>query len=201
MKDKKYKILAGILTVLICLFLGCKKEETVYLTSVEEVSENEEAAAAEDRREDVPVSEKQKTLVHICGAVKNPGVYEMNEEDRIYHAVEKAGGFTQDADADYLNQAQKLTDGMQIYIPTEDEALERVKNGEMPGTASGNLVNINTATMEELCTLSGIGEGKAQKIIAYRTEVGSYRSIEEIMNVEGIKQGLFDKIKDSITVS
>ncbi|MBQ8878154.1 MAG: helix-hairpin-helix domain-containing protein, partial [Lachnospiraceae bacterium] len=147
-------------------------------------------------------------LVHICGAVKNPGVYELSEGDRICHAVEKAGGFTTQADQNYLNQAQKVTDGMRIYIPTQEEtALETedilllTDDLQQAHAGESGLININTAGMEQLCSLPGIGEGKAQNIIAYREEKGSYTSIEEIMNVEGIKEGLFEKIRDKITVS
>ncbi len=231
-KNKKYKILAGILAVLLCMFLGCKKEETIYLTDVGKQAENRQqdstagkseketetvnaentkAVIKEEEQEPVSDSEEPKIFVHICGAVNNPGVYEFTKEERIYHAVKKAGGFTKEADETYVNQAQKVTDGIQIYIPTVGEVQKCSEDFEkkqigitgdaIKETDGKKLVNINTATEEELCTLSGIGEGKARNIVEYRMKKGNYRSIEEIMNVEGIKQGLFDKIKDSITVS
>lgn len=167
-----------------------------------------------------PEGEENRLLVHICGAVVNPGVYELEEGKRIWHAVEMAGGFAQQADENYLNQARKLVDGMKIYIPTKEETERAAQSillqgeelfptdeaffwDEMEKTAENGevLININKATLEQLCTLPGIGEGKAQNIIEYRTKQGSYGSIEEIMNVEGIKEGLFEKIRDKITVS
>ena len=108
----------------------------------------------------------------------------------------------------YLNQAQKITDGMRIYIPTQEETalaaediLLLTDDLQQAHASESGLININTAGLEQLCSLPGIGEGKAQNIIAYREEKGSYTSIEEIMNVEGIKEGLFEKIRDKITVS
>lgn len=203
MKRKIYLfLLLGTLLIIMC---ACKKKDAVIVTA----SDNEVAEVTEVYEEiEADRTEPVSLLIHICGAVSNPGVYELSEGDRICHAVEKAGGFTTRADQNYLNQAQKLTDGMRIYIPTQEETalaaedifpisddLQRAKENE------SCLININTATLEQLCNLPGIGEGKAQSIIAYREEKGSYTSIEEIMNVEGIKEGLFEKIRDRITVS
>lgn len=146
-------------------------------------------------------------VVHVCGAVQNPGVYSLAEGSRIYEAVAAAGGLLPEADEAYLNQAACVTDGEQIYVPTQQEVLEQsvtlVRNGQQ--TESGIVsqdtkVNLNTATKEQLCTLPGIGESKAESIISYRNEHGAYGQIEDIMKVEGIKDGLFQKIKDRITV-
>ena len=159
-------------------------------------------------------AEPENCVVHICGAVNNPGVYTLERGGRIYQAIEEAGGFREDAEQDYLNQADLLSDGMKIYIPTRSEVQEAgeerewiTPGGEMHGSAreedakaDSGLVNINTAGEEELCTLPGVGSSKARSIIAYREQNGAYRTIEEIMNVEGIKDGVFQKIKGSITV-
>lgn len=154
--------------------------------------------------------EETTCTVHICGAVNNPGVYVMEGESRIYQAVEKAGGFREDAHEDYLNQADLLRDGMKVYVPTIEEveegkgllaasAPEEGTYGQATEGAS-SLVNINTAGEELLCTLNGVGSSRAKSIIAYREKNGAFQKIEDIMKVEGIKDGLFQKIKDSITV-
>ncbi len=170
---------------------------------------NEESPGADGGQ---PAEEEEDLVVHICGAVSRPGVYQMEAGSRIYQAVRMAGGFAQDAAQDYLNQADVLTDGMKVYVPTNEEveALGEENSWKDSGsTGTGNpekeyqdfaLVNINTAGEELLCTLPGVGESKAKSIMAYREKNGPYQKIEDIMNVEGIKDGLFNKIKDSITV-
>ena len=168
--------------------------------------------------------------VHVCGAVKNPGVYELDAGSRVYEAIEEAGGFTEDADASYVNQAQRMTDGAKLIIPTieqtesmsasdfaemigiiEAEGTEQAGSGQEGsagvGTASDRSavsdgkININTASEAELCNIPGIGETRAAAIVAYRQEIGGFASIEDIMNVSGIKQGTYDKIKDRIKVN
>ncbi|MDO4303182.1 MAG: helix-hairpin-helix domain-containing protein [Bacillota bacterium] len=216
---KKYiKPAAGLLVVLFCILMGCeKKEEALGVTSVkfidaaddgteeegkEEISLKENADKAFEAGE-ISYTQQRVCVVHICGAVVNPGVYTLEEGSRIYQAVEKAGGFREDAREDYLNQADLIADGMKIYVPTCEETeglwLEGMTEGAEADDAAG-LVNINTADEERLCTLPGVGSAKARSIIAYREKNGSYQRIEDIMNVEGIKEGLFQKIRDSITV-
>ena len=149
--------------------------------------------------------------IHVCGAVMQPGVYCMQPGERIYQAIEAAGGFAEDACDSYCNQAMELTDGMKLWIPTMEEAAElpweaesliSTVTGTNGGTVSNKkaLLNINTATIEQLCTLSGIGEAKARAIVEYREQKGDFSRIEDIMKVAGIKQTGYDKIKDSITV-
>ena len=151
------------------------------------------------------LSKVQEIVVHICGAVSNPGVFFLEEGQRVYHAIEMAGGLREDADGDYVNQALLLEDGMKIVIPTTDEvekmqddfqALESVASE----TKSGK-VNLNTADEATLCTLPGIGASRAQSIIAYRTKNGAFKRTEDVMKVSGIKEAAFEKIKDLITVS
>lgn len=221
-KIKKRKLLFSISVIVFCILLGCRKKETLMLTDLTPVLEEEtsEQTAAEEELseqamqpavEETPGPAEEKLVVHICGAVNKPGVYELPKGSRICHAVEAAGGFSEEAEQDFLNQAQSLEDGIRIYIPTTEEAQAALQqeeqdfitgaSGENLGNATDTgLVNINTASEAELCTLSGIGSGKAQSIIAYRTKNGSFQKIEDIMNVEGIKDGLFQKIRDSITV-
>jgi len=190
-----------------------------------------QAAAAQDAgAASGDIGEVKDCVVHICGAVNLPGVYTLKAGSRIYQAVEEAGGFSGDADEEYLNLADLVADGMKIYVPTEAEVIEAEGTGGSEGAGKGtvtgsggvgiiqgaasggirekadgnvpsdSLVNINTAGEELLCTLPGIGSSKAKSIIAYREKNGAFQKTEDIMNVEGIKNGLFQKIKDNITV-
>ena len=148
-----------------------------------------------------PVTESStepiKIYVHICGEVNNPGVYELAEGSRIFEAVEAAGGFTEEAAQASLNLAQVISDEEQIVILTQDEAAEKARQEREQ--ASG-IVNLNTASKEQLMSLPGIGESRAEDIIRYRKESGGFQNIEEIMSVPGIKESAYLKIKDSITV-
>ncbi|MCI8353915.1 MAG: helix-hairpin-helix domain-containing protein [Lachnospiraceae bacterium] len=206
---KKTKILLSILTITVCILFGCEKKNTVYLTQyeTEETAEQEESSGTDQEPEqEIPQEEREPALIiHICGAVERPGVYELPGGSRIYQAIEEAGGFTDEADRDYLNQAKGLEDGIRLYVPTREETSQDGWTGEEAAVGTGQenrpgLVNINTADEKELCTLAGIGSSKAKSIIAYREANGRYEKIEDVMKVEGIKQGLFAKIRDSITV-
>lgn len=211
---KKHKILLGMLVLAGCLLFGCERRRTELFT--EEKQDTEEAGAASGQEEQELQSSQQITtsqtvFVHVCGAVENPGVYEFTGDARVYQAVEAAGGFLPEACEEYVNQAEVLTDGKRLYIPTEDEVRDLSQAGKDTLTEelllqpdretdqADGLVNINTASMEELCTLPGIGEGKARHIISYRESTGKFEQIEDIMKVEGIKEGLFGKIRDLIT--
>lgn len=137
-------------------------------------------------------------FVYVCGAVREPGVYELPAGSRVYEAVAAAGGMTEQADEKSLNQAGVLEDGQQITVYTAEEAAALpVQDGT--GT-SGEKVNLNTASRDALMTLPGIGEAKADAILAYRDEHGGFKSTEEIQQVEGIKEKVFEKIKDQIEV-
>ena len=160
----------------------------------------------EDRR-DVENSEKSGVYVYICGEVIKPGVYELSGDSRIYEAVDAAGGFTENAARECVNLASKVSDGMQITIYNREEAVSLPadsasvgENAGKSGTSGSGLVNLNTATKEELMTLKGIGESKAEDIIRYREKSGGFKKIEDIMKISGIKENGFQKIKDSITV-
>ncbi len=133
--------------------------------------------------------------VYVCGAVERPGVVELARGSRAEAGVAAAGGMREDADPDYVNLAAVLADGEKLYIPTKEEGVSlRQRESASP------LVNINTADSGTLCTLPGIGESRAADIISYREANGGFSSIEEIMNVPGIKDNAFQKIKDLITV-
>lgn len=182
--------------------------------------------------------------VHVCGAVVNPGVYELESGSRVYEAVQAAGGFTDLAEQNYVNQAQALEDGVKLVIPTREEAAAAgkaqngasEKNGTLQdnageengiaggaaqdsaekafgivgGTASAGQngdggapegrININTASEAELCEIPGVGATRAAAIAAYRESHGAFEKPEDIMKVNGIKEGMYEKIKDSIRV-
>ena len=135
---------------------------------------------------------KALIYVYVCGRVKNPGVYVLSEGDRLFQAVEIAGGLLPDSDVTKINMAQKLEDGQKIYIPSPEEAGAEVPQGA---------VNINSATREMLMTLPGIGESKADAIVAYRQSHGPFGSLEALMDVPGIKEGVYEKIKDRISIN
>ncbi len=210
------------ISALLLMFLtGCtsaNKEIILSDNTAINTLEAEAFSSQEDSGQDMEQPETidnelpDSVVVYVCGAVVNPGVYELSEGSRIDDAVMAAGGFSEDADRTYVNLAARLSDGSKLQIPTVLEASdETVAKGidsfdtEDNGSKSeasegGGLININTATQSELATLPGIGEGIAGKIIKYRDENGSFKSIEDIMKVSGIKDKLFSKIKDQITV-
>ena len=168
-------------------------------------------------------SEETKTLVvHICGAVSAPGVYELPAGSRIIDAVEAGGGFLPEADEACCNLAEEIVDGCQIYIMTKSEScadgqaekkagIQTSPDSDMQTTdrnvrsnsataLENGLVNLNTADVAALMTLPGIGESRAKAIISYREQHGAFAQIEDIMKISGIKQAAFSKIKDKITV-
>lgn len=239
-------LLAGMLLVIGCT--GCtKKEELLFLSGEtdetesafsenagetalsEEEGDGELAASAKEMSDEQPL-EADFLYVHVCGAVKRPGVYELAAGCRVYEAVQAAGGFAADADQNYVNQAQVLEDGVKLVIPTGEETAALKAQGEdggsagtaqaqsgaaaelgiiggagagqesSSGTADGK-ININTATEAELCNIPGIGATRAAAIAAYRESHGGFQKPEDIMKVNGIKEGMYEKIKDSISVN
>ena len=189
--------------------MGCGSgRDEILLDEQEGSSAVDEADALEDFPEvsEVPevTQEPQEIFVDVCGAVNHPGVYEMSSDSRVFQAIEAAGGMREDASGISVNQAQPLCDGQQVYVPTVQEApvVSEIQDGQT-GTemdAGTGLVNLNTADIQTLKTLSGIGDSKAQAILAYREEHGGFSSIEEVMQVPGIKENIFSKIKDKIEV-
>lgn len=155
-------------------------------------------------------SEVKGIVIHILGAVGQPGVYELPQGSRVADAVKMAGGYTESACVSWLNQARLLIDGEQIYVPTEEEVAQWKESGESDapvesgGTTNqsekSSKININQATVEELMNLPGIGESKARSIVDYRQQNGKFSSIEDLMLVPGIKEGVYNQIKDFIKV-
>ena len=197
----------------------------------EQVAEDEQTVLEEEAVEESPIASEgiQTIAVHICGAVNNSGVYFLEKGARVYHAIELAAGLREDADGDYINQALLLEDGMKIVIPTKEETKQWKENeekkqaeetkqyeekeaeafyvqyAESDSSTIGNekmgKVNLNTADEKVLCTLPGIGTGRAKSIIDYRTKNGAFKRIEDVMKVSGIKEAAFEKMKEFITVS
>ena len=226
-----YKVTAAFVISLV-LLSGCsgirtgQGEELKELTDTEsgEVQEDE-SIAGETKKEELEehlqdeiqsTDDSQEVYVHVCGQVACPGVYLLPAGSRLYEAIEAAGGLSENAAGELLNQAAQIEDGQQIYVPSREEAAQlqagqSVSNmGEagrnvsapgMSGTSDDGKIDLNRATREQLMTLSGIGEAKADSIIAYREVHGGFRQIEELMEVDGIKEGVFNKVKDQIKVS
>ena len=211
MDKKKIKnLIILFLLAVTCLSLcscGKKNEEIIEIeelvndeTDQEDSETNQEEEVREQIAED---TEDEYIYVHVCGAVEVPGVYSIKKPARVYEALELAGGITDDGLEEVINQAREVVDGEQIYIPTVEEK----ENGlvDMPSldektSASDGRININMASLEELMTLPGIGQSKASAIIDYRESNGKFGSVEDIMNIEGIKEGVFNKIKDKISI-
>ena len=208
-----------ILVILTGCLNGCeKKEET---SGIEEISLEEDGEEASSGEEDSPEKTGEETrekgqepeqetdaiFVYVCGQVAAPGVYELSAGARVYQAIARAGGTLEGASPESLNLAQQAEDGQKIYVPSKEEA----EAGTFPqddswGAASssreqgGGKVNLNTAGLEELMTLTGIGQTRAEAIITYREEEGAFQAPEDIMKVDGIKEGIYEKLKDEITV-
>jgi competence protein ComEA len=221
-RDKKLilKVIAGVLLLVIAFFSyllkNASKEDTIVLTEgaggiSSSAAIQTTGSAIED--DGLPV----EIVIDISGAVGKPSVLKLPEGSRVYEAVEKAGGFTSEADTRLINQAELLSDGQKLYIPTKKE-VEKAQEGNGsvgPGTIPGSgasaisgmqksadqgLININTADSAALQQLSGVGPSTAEKIISYRNENGSFQSIEDIKNVSGIGDKTFEKFKNKIKV-
>lgn len=212
-----------LLTAVAMTGCGQKQGDSFFLeqrtVSAQEAAEEELPSFATKETADTSLQESHKEtagsvssyVVHICGAVKNPGVYELPEGSRIMDAVRAGGGFLPEADENACNLAAKVTDGCQIYIMTLEESrraeLQPAQAGiqtqdgasAVESTEDGK-VNLNTAGEQDLKTLPGIGDSRAAAILAWRREHGRFETIEDIMKVSGIKQAAFEKIKDKITV-
>lgn len=188
------KIAMYVLFLGIVLLAGCKQQGQE-ITVLDEVTVAEQDAKQEIDLKNV---DEENIYVHVCGQVNNPGVYGVKTGSRVYEAIKEAGGLTEMAAETQVNQAELLKDGQQIYIPSKEELLNT--DMEITGANDGK-VNINIAGKEELMTLNGIGEKRAEAILSYREDNGSFREIEELMQVEGIKQGTYEKIKNQIKIS
>lgn len=248
---------------LLLLLCGCTRKEELLLLSEETAEGAEEQAGfpGNTGKETYPENENRESemvsgsdslqdngaaaqggliYVHVCGAVAHPGVYGLETGSRVYEAVQRAGGFAENAEQNYVNQAQTLEDGVKLVIPTREEAAAAgeqetasaageaqdgasekigiVQDGTSEGLgivggissggqdkdtggSPGGRININTASEAQLCEIPGVGAARAAAIAAYRESHGAFEKPEDIMKVSGIKEGMYEKIKDSISVN
>lgn len=224
MKKINKKIVVYIIVIsviaLIIYEVAIKKENLIEnITDINTIETSEENETKEQEKVDIT----KKIMVYITGEVKNPGIYELEENSRIKDVIEKAGGLKETADITDINLATILQDEDKITIPTKDKTMEEKQNTERiqsnkqsktteksqnttsistntTGKNQNTKVNINTATQTELETLPGIGQSTASKIVSYRKENGKFKSIEEIKKVNGIGESKYKKIKELIKV-
>ena len=194
-------ILAGTVYSVSTMIKGGKADDRIELVVTDSViSTSDEADSHFDSSDDSTKDDSNTDIyVHICGAVINPGVYQVPVGTGVYQALELAGGSSDDAYLSGINLADKLADGQKVYIPSEGENAEGILSTDSGGVQSV-MININTASEAELMTLPGIGQSRAKDIINYRVKNGLFESINDIMKVSGIKEAAFEKIKDLIKV-
>lgn len=198
--DIKSKLVIGVIVALMILTV------IMYVAK----SNDNKMEEIEPQNEEIveEAKEQNKIMVHVTGEVKNSGVVSLDEGSRVVDAIYSAGGETVDADLNKLNLAYVLNDGDKIYVPKkEDEQTEYITSGagenvssSTAQTSDSKIININTATVEELSTLPGIGNAIAERIVAYRMQNGKFENVEDIKNVTGIGDSKFNNIKDLITV-
>lgn len=216
----KQIVTAVLLPLLLGLMLsGCGAEDTVFLERATEATEDGSAAVQTETKERQDQN-PEPFYVYVCGAVKAPGVYRVDPGTRIFEAVALAGGITEDGSPESLNQALPVADGQMIRILTraEEKAQEAageeheraggapdgvslgLRSGEAAAAGEDGLLDLNLASVSDLMALPGIGEAKAKSIVAYRSEHGAFSSKEELMNISGIKEGVYNRIRDYIKV-
>ena len=201
---KILSIIGGVLAVIVIILVGrgmmaSSTKEKVMVTN----------AVNTTRVEETTTIMPQNCYVDIKGEVLRPGVYEFSCESRMQEVIKKAGGFTEEADETKINLAQKITDQMQIIVPNlhskQEEGVTEgnYEKGNSSNTTSSNskqgTVNINTATLEELQTIKGIGKKKAEAILQYRKEHGAFRTKEDLLQVKGIGKKALEAIESQVT--
>ena len=194
-----------------------KSRKTTQITETTEVSEESVVSTSASEGSDTTVQTVQLISVYICGEVNNPGIYEAPKGVMLNAIIEAAGGLTEAASANNINLVYQIECNMSIYIPSEEEITQGFTGGDIirqdgvyvwggqqgsgsdTGSTSISIVNINTATVEELKTLPGIGGVTAQAIVDYRTK-NPFKTVEDIKNVTGIGDSKYNRIKDYICV-
>lgn len=189
-KEILYAFLASIIIGLSCFYLFNSKNE---VEDYNQISSEHNMKKSNDSpiKEDDKIS---KVMVDIKGQVKNPGVYESTNDKRVKDIISEAGGLLSEADTSSINLSQKLKDQMVIIVNKKGERSTNIPQNKK------DVVNINSATIEELQKISGIGKSKAQAIIDYRDNKGEFKTKDDLMKVKGIGKGIFEKIKDKIEV-
>lgn len=197
-------IIGGVLAVIVIILVGrgmmaSPTKEKVMVTN----------AVNTTRVEETTTMMPQNCYVDIKGEVLHPGVYEFSCESRMQEVIKKAGGFTEEADETKINLAQKISDQMQIIVPnlhskqeggvTEGNSEKGNMSNTTPSNSKQGTVNINTATLEELQTIKGIGKKKAEAILQYRKEHGAFRTKEDLLQVKGIGKKALEAIESQVT--
>lgn len=197
---KKYILCIALVLFLIMITGGCNPGFLSDLypvrDSIPDQTQDEIAEFTTAGNEDIETgagSDDHWIYVHVCGCVKNPGLYRLKEGSRIDAAIRAAGGFSKEADEKSVNLALPLEDGTQIEVLSAS-----VSEGQ--NSSRDSRINLNLAQKEDLMTLNGIGENRALAIIAYREEHGGFSSVEELKEVEGIGDGIYQKIKNAIKI-
>lgn len=205
-----------ILVFIICLLLVCVGYYYYSYDDMDDIVVNEDISVSTTTKEVV----SNGIFVDVKGAVKKPGVYELTSDDKVIDAINMAGGLSSNAVTYNINLSKRLSNEMVIYVFTKKELTTTsvtiksdteckcevvevnncITRDESNDSDVNNKININTGTKEQLITLNGIGDSKADAIIKYRDENGLFKSIEDILNVSGISKTIYEKIKDSITV-
>jgi competence protein ComEA len=204
--SKRRKMVTGCVCLLAVWLTACQSKAVFLETGEHRQSvETAETEALAEKNQSLEEKSENLIYVYVCGQVRTPGVYALTEGSRWYEAVEMAGGILPEGDVDRVNLAAVLSDGQKIYIPSTGETEHFSETADISGAAvsepsSGAKVNINQASKEMLMTLPGIGEAKAEAIIAYRQSAGRFKSPEELMNVPGIKEGIYAKIKAMVSI-
>ncbi len=218
---KENMIKVVVITLLLFLYVGSFIYISTKIIKTEKGSENEtNVLAKEDLKEETNTETSVKEIiVDVKGSVKKPGVYKIKENSRVTDAIDAAGGLSKNANTRFINLSKLLSDGDVVVIYSNEEIedakkedkivvetpciCEEVKNDacyKEETTNTNGKININTATINELMTLTGIGESKAKHIIEYRTQNGNFKDIKDIMKVKGISETLFSKFKENITI-
>lgn len=201
-----FRVVAGFM--IIFMLSGCGNDHVSYEPA--DVTDDADAQVTEQQTDESSATSENTgyVYVYVCGAVRQEGVYRLPEGSRINDALILAGGLTEDAASGVLNLAESVQDGQKLYFPTKDEMENQqgvpvdgtYTDGQANNSEQSQKIDINTADKEQLMTLSGIGEAKAESIIRYRAEHGNFAQIEDITNVDGIGESLFQKIKEYIYV-
>ena len=213
-KAKQYKIALGLglLGVIAAGFILLQGRDQGG-TDVQQLTEQTSSSSSymnekSNKSNEISQAETEDRLVtvDVKGAVKKPGVYQLQSNSRVHDALEKAGGLTDEADLKSVNQAQKLSDEAVVYVAKVGENAVDVTTSAPASATSGTgqtksaLVNLNTATEADFQTISGIGQKRAQDIIAYREANGRFKSVDELKNVSGIGAKTLEKLKEYVTV-
>ncbi|TCP32322.1 competence protein ComEA [Scopulibacillus darangshiensis] len=214
-RKEKLPYFIGAAVLIVILIVVYQKQETPrqdILNAPEPVVKTNEKGDQENKDNKSNESQKQNTqkqpvqlVIDVKGAVKKPGVYKMMGGERVVDAIRKAGGFNSQADEKQINLAQKLNDEMVVYVPAKGEEKPAVPgqtaNSNENGIAGEQKINLNTATKEDLEKLPGVGPAKAEAILSYREEHGTFRSVQDLLNVTGIGDKSLEKIKEKAVVN